>query len=104
MSREKKSYEGIGNVLKALRIANNYSVSELSNKMGIAATYICDMESNRRTPSLEMLEKYSQSLNISLSTLLYFNEEGQKHQYNHQRLLFDILTKLIEDKPESILD
>ncbi len=91
------SETGIGNVLKALRIAKNYSVTELSKKLNVSTSHICDMEANRRKPSLETLEKYSDALNISVSTLMYFNEEGKKHQYDHQKMLFQILTKLIEN-------
>lgn len=89
------SYNGIGNVLKSLRIVQNYSVKELSKKLNISSTYICDLEANRKKPSLEMLENYSAALNVSLSTLLYFVEEGSKYEYEHKQLLYEILKKLI---------
>lgn len=92
---EKK--EGIGNVLRSLRIIRDLSVKELANKMGLTSNYICDVESNRKRPSLDMLERYSNALEVNRSTLLFFDEEGKKNNYNHQKMLLNIL-QLLETK------
>ena len=64
--------------------------------MNVSSTYICEVESNNKKPSLDMLDKYSEVLEIKRSTILYFDEEIQEHGYNYQKLLFQILQKIIE--------
>lgn len=36
---------------------------------------------------LEMLTKYSEALGVNKSTIMYFDEEGEKIGYNYQHLL-----------------
>ena len=86
---------GIGNVLKSLRIIRDLSVKELAERMGLSSTYICDVESNRKRTSLDMLERYSDALDVSRSMLLYFDEEGKKNHYNHKKMLLTILELLV---------
>lgn len=99
MDNQKKYPEkkvGLGNVLKLIRIAQEMSTKDLADKMDVSSTYISEVEANNKRPSLEMLSKYSEALGISRSTILYFDEEGEKIGYNYQQLLYTILKKIIE--------
>ena len=93
-NKEKKT--GLGNVLKLLRIAREMSTKELAKKMNVSSTYISEIESNNKNPSLEMLTKYSEALDVKKSTILYFDEAGAKSGYNYQELLLEILQKITE--------
>lgn len=92
----KKKKSGLGNVLKLLRIAKEMSTKELAEKMNVSSTYISEVESNNKNPSLEMLTKYSEALDVKKSTILYFDEVGEKNCYNYQKLLLEILQKITE--------
>lgn len=85
---------GIGNVLYSLRIIEKLSVKELAERMGVKPTYICDVEANRKRPSLDKLEEFSTALGIDCSALIYFNEQGKKCRYNHKQLLLGILQEM----------
>ena len=87
---------GLGNVLKLLRIAREMSTKDLATKMNVSSTYISEVEANNKKPSLEMLSRYSDALEVSKSTILYFDEEGEKNGYDYKRLLYTILQKIIE--------
>ena len=93
-NKEKKN--GLGNVLKLLRIAKEMSTKDLAEKMNVSSTYISEVESNNKNPSLEMLTKYSEALEVKKSTILYFDEVGEKNSYNYQKLLLEILQKITE--------
>lgn len=88
----------LGYVLKLLRIANNMSVKELAEKMGVSSTYITEVEASNRNPSLNTLTKYSEALGVSKSTILYFDEEGSQINYNYQSLLLKILEIIVNKK------
>lgn len=83
-------------MLKLLRIAQNMTAKDLAIKMNVSAAYISEVETNDKTPSLAMLSKYSEALNISKSAILYFEEKGEECGYNHQELLYEILKKIID--------
>lgn len=85
----------LGYVLKLLRIANNMSIKELSQKINVSSNYISEIESSKKSPSLETLAKYSEALNVSKSTILYFDEQGEKEGYNYQTLLLKILEEIV---------
>lgn len=89
---EKK--RGLGNVLKLLRIAKEMSIKELANQMSVSSTYISEVEANNKKPSLDMLTKYSEALGVNKSTIMYFDEEGEKSGYNYQQLLLTILKEI----------
>ena len=91
-----KNKIGLGNVLRLLRIARDMQTKELAARMNVSSTYISEVESNNKKPSLNTLSKYSEALDVSKSTILYFEEESKKKGYNNQRLLFEILKKIIE--------
>jgi Predicted transcriptional regulator len=95
LSDEKKV--GLGNVLKLLRIANEMSTKDLATKMGVSSTYISEVEGNNKNPSLDMLSKYSEALNVSKSAIMYFDEEGSKHGYAYKKLLLKILQELTKE-------
>ena len=94
IGKEKK--KGLGNVLKLLRIAREMTTKDLATKMEVSSTYISEVEANNKTPSLEMLAKYSEALGVSKSTIVYFDEEGEKNGYHYQELLLEILKKIVE--------
>lgn len=67
----------LGNLIKTYREENNYSLREFSKICGISHTYIDKLEKgvdprSGKTvePTLDTLEKVSQSMNMTLKTLL----------------------------------
>lgn len=102
MALEKKNVSsrerGIGNVIAHLRYINQMTVKELAEVMQVAPTYVCDVEANRKRPSLDMLDRFSKALGVSKSTIIYFDEQGQKKNYDHQEMLWNILKKLNESQ------
>lgn len=90
----KKNERGIGYVLKLLRIAKDMSIKELASIMKVSSSYICEIESGVKKPSLNMISKYSEALGVSKSTIMYFDERGGSIGYNYQHLLIEILQKI----------
>lgn len=95
---KKDNKKGLGNVLRLLRIANDLTIKELAEKMDVSSTYISEIEANNKKPSLEIITKYSNVLNVNRSSIMFFDEEGEKNGYNYQKLLLDILQRIVEKK------
>lgn len=70
----------INETLRLLRTFYGYKSIELSKKIGISQSYLSEIESGKKTPSLEILKKYSEIFKIKVSTLLFFSEEFEKDE------------------------
>ena len=46
----------IGDMLKRTRIIYGYKASEMSSELGISASYLSEIENNKKQPSLELLQ------------------------------------------------
>lgn len=61
--------------LKKIREEKNISQSKLATIAGISQNYISEIESGKKTPSLEILEKIANALEICIA-LLISNEKS----------------------------
>jgi len=55
---------------------------ELSKKLGISQSYLSEIERGKKTPTLDLLQKYGEVFNLKVSTLLFFSEELDKDKKN----------------------
>lgn len=87
--------KSICKVLRLLRIANDLSIKELSDKSGISVSYITDIEKGVKSkPSMDIIGKYSKALGISKSTIMFFEEEFSGQNSSYQTMLLNILNKI----------
>lgn len=64
----------LGNAFRIARIKMGLSQEAVSELVGITPTHLKHLESEHRKPSIEVLFKLCQTLNISLDSLLFTNE------------------------------
>ncbi|MDD3721210.1 MAG: helix-turn-helix transcriptional regulator [Lutibacter sp.] len=69
-----------GLVLKELRLEKGLSQESLANQSDIDRTYISDIEKGERNISLKIIERLSETLQISLSELFKKIEEYGKYE------------------------
>jgi transcriptional regulator with XRE-family HTH domain len=88
----------INEALRLLRIYCRFSQTEMADKLDVAQSMISDIESGRKTVSMDVLERYSQALNIKMSRLLFFAEhiEGQPPVRRGQLIVAERVLKLLE--------
>ena len=60
----------IGDVLKAVRIANYMTLREASEKANVSVSYLADLEKNWHNPSNRELEKICLAYNLDVPELL----------------------------------
>lgn len=65
----------IGDALRILRVFNDLTLVELANALGIHASFISEVETGKRKPSLELIEKYAKHFKLRTSSILFFAEE-----------------------------
>ena len=90
----------LGYILKLTRIAINMSTKDAAIKSGVSSTYISEVESGNKTPSLSMLKKIALTYDISVSKLLLFEELATEQNLNYQETLKLILEYYVNEQKE----
>ena len=86
-------------ILRGLRIAYDYSTSELSKKMGISQSYISKIENGDCIPSEEVIKKYCKTFHLSRKAIMLFSKEANsKKDITNQQILLMILKKICDTK------
>lgn len=72
----------INTILKALRKFNNMKQKEASEKLGMSRSFLCEIETGKKKPSLELIYKYSEVFDIKPHLILQFAEGTKKTKLN----------------------
>ena len=77
-----------GENLKGLRVDKNLSQAELADKIGMHSTHISRYERELTQPTLEVIKKIAEALQVSVDTLVYgTKDEKAKNNIKDQELL-----------------
>ena len=60
----------IGENIKQLRKSKGLTQESFANETGISRSYLSDLENNRKSPTIETLEKIARKMNTSLKFLI----------------------------------
>ena len=93
----------INEALRLVRHYWGYTQSELAETLGVAQSMVSDVESGRKSVSMDLLERYSDVLGIRMSQLLFFAEEieGEPVQRRGKLFIAERVLKLLDSlKPE----
>ena len=60
--------------LRLVRVFHDLNQSELAERLGISKSYLSELESGKKAPTLELLQNYANTFGMPLSSLLFFAE------------------------------
>lgn len=88
----------INEALRLLRLYCRFSQSEMAEKLGVSQSLVSDIESGRKSVSMDVLERYSTGIGVRMSQLLFFAEEidGQPVVRRGQLIISEEIFKLLE--------
>jgi transcriptional regulator with XRE-family HTH domain len=72
----------LGKILKHIRVFNHQTQIELAERLSLSRSYISEIEASKKIPTMEVLQNYSSTFDIPLSSILLFAEE-----YDHRNKL-----------------
>lgn len=67
-----------------VRIFHRLKQTDLADKLKISNSYLSEIESGAKSPSVELLGKYSEIFNIPVSTLLLFSERLNEKKFSER--------------------
>lgn len=94
----------IGDTLKRIRYIYGMKATEMSNALGISNSYLSEIENNKKSPSLELLKKYSVVFGIRLSSLILLSEniEDAEKRGKGALIIRNMMQHLITQMSENI--
>ncbi len=64
----------LNRALRLIRVYHDVNQSEAAERLGISKSYLSEIESGKKEPTLDVLKRYSESFKIPLSSILFFSE------------------------------
>jgi len=96
----------LSEALRLIRVFHDLKQVELAEKLGVSKSHISEIESGNKTPSLELIERYSKMFGLPMSSIMFFAEniegagKGKKARAFVASKVIDFL-RLIEKKSSS---
>lgn len=85
----------INRALRLLRTYYRLSQKDLSIKLGISNSYLSEIETGSKSPSMDLLEKYSSIFKMPVSTILLFSEAVDKNISTKENLRISAADKIL---------
>lgn len=96
----------LSEALRLIRVFHDLKQVEAAEKLGISKSHLSEIENGVKTPSLEIIERYSKAFGIPISSIMFFSEniekagKGQKAKTFIASKIINFL-QLIEEKSSS---
>ena len=68
----------LSDALRLIRVFHDLTQKELAEKLGISKSYLSEIESGKKTPTLDLLNRYSEFFDIPASSIMFFSESLNK--------------------------
>lgn len=72
----------ISRALKLVRSFHRLKQNDLAERLDISNSYLSEIESGIKSPSIELLGRYSEIFGIPISTLLLFSERLKEKKFS----------------------
>ncbi len=85
----------INEALRLIRVFHDLKQVELAERLGVSKSHISEIEKGTKSPSLDLIEKYSREFKIPPSSIMFFAEELPNAQVG-ERVRSKIAVKVID--------
>lgn len=88
----------INEALRLIRVFHDLKQYELAERLKVSKSHISEIEKGNKTPSLELIDKYSVEFRIPVSAIMFFAEEiptakrGEKARTKIASTVLDLLS------------
>jgi len=68
----------LNEALRLIRVYHDLRQSETAEKLGVSNSYLSEIESGKKKPSLDLVEKYAKEFHVPVSSIMFFSENMNK--------------------------
>ncbi|WP_339078270.1 helix-turn-helix transcriptional regulator (plasmid) [Acetobacter sp. AC2005] len=65
----------IGDALRMIRVFHDLSQKNTAEKLGIAPSFLSEIEKGKKKPTLDLLQRYACEFKMPVSSIMFFSEE-----------------------------
>lgn len=76
----------LNEALRLIRAYHGKSQTELCQELAISNSFLSEIESGKKQPSLDLLNRYSEAFNVPVSSLMFFSEHINSGPTNSIRI------------------
>lgn len=88
----------LNKALRLIRVFHELTQKELAERLAISKSYLSEIESGKKKPTLEIINGYSEQFNIPVSSIMFFSESMENKSKAEK------LRKVVSGKVLAILD
>lgn len=89
------TYCMINEALRLMRVFHDLKQVELAERLGVSKSYISEIEKGTKTPSLDLINRYSLEFKLPPSSIMFFAEELPNAQLG-ERVRSKVAGKVID--------
>ena len=88
----------INRTLKLIRQYHNMNQTQLANELSLSTSYLSELESGKKEPSIDILQRYAAYFKVPLSSLVVFSEtiEGTQNATRARAFISKKMLKILE--------
>lgn len=64
----------LNEALRLIRVFHDMKQADAAKALGVSPSYLSEVETGKKKPTLELVEKYAETFRIPASSILYFSE------------------------------
>lgn len=83
-----------GDALRMIRVFHDVSQKDLATRLHIAPSHLSEIESGKKKPTLETLDRYASEFKIPVSSIMFFSEEMESGSRS-EKLRMNISEKVL---------
>lgn len=74
----------LSEALRLIRVFHDLKQGDLADRLGLSKSFVSELENGHKSPSVEVIEKYSREFGIPASSILFFSEQLDTKASNSQ--------------------
>lgn len=64
----------LGEALRLIRVYHDLKQNQAATKLGLSTSYLSEIEAGAKTPTLEIIQRYSKEFDLPVSSIMFFAE------------------------------
>lgn len=86
----------INRVLKLTRQYHRLTQADLATRLGISKSFLSELEADKKTPTLDLIERYAREFKVPASTFMMFSERLSGSPVSGSKAHADKLLRFLE--------
>ena len=92
----------VGTVIREIRMKKKISQGDLANRLNISQTYLSQLEKNKKTPSMDLMEKIAEVLGLPMYYFMLKGLEVDKDVKPEKQETYKQISPIIEGMIEKL--